>query len=90
LGLLQLAAIMAELVDALGLHWLIAAPAAALLASFPFVGTILGMLGAIRVWGWEWWQAGLLFFGWLAVVVAIGGVTGLASLAGSFLSRRSA
>jgi hypothetical protein len=90
LGLFQFAAIMAELVDGIGLHWIIAGPAAMLLASVPLVGTILGIFGAVNVWGWAWWQAALLFFGWFAFAAAAGGVAGLAGLAQSFFGRRTA
>lgn len=50
------------LTDWLGLHWIIAVPLALFLGFFPLVGSIFGMIGAINVWQWEWWQAGLLFF----------------------------
>jgi hypothetical protein len=87
LGLLQLAAIMAGLGDWLGLHWIIAGPLALFLAYLPLVGSILGLLGAVHVWDWAWWQAGLLFFGGFAVTIAFGG---LSAMVDSFRSRRSA
>ena len=62
-GLFQLAAIMAGLESWWGLHWIIAAPIAFIVSYIPFVGAIVGMVGAMDVWCWEWWQAGLLFFG---------------------------
>lgn len=38
-------------------------PIAFIVSYIPFVGAIVGMVGAMDVWCWEWWQAGLLFFG---------------------------
>lgn len=70
-GLVQLAATMAGLEQWLGLHWLIAVPLAMILAYVPLVGTIVGMFGAVHAWGWEWWQAGALFFGALALTVVL-------------------
>lgn len=43
-------------------------------ACIPFVGSALGMAGAVSVWGWTWWQGGLLF--------VAGGTGSLAILAG--------
>lgn len=62
-GLFQLAAIMAGLESWWGLHWIVAAPIAFIVSYIPLVGSIVGMVGAVDVWRWEWWQAGLLFFG---------------------------
>ena len=28
----------------------------------PLVGQVLGVYGAVSVWGWAWWQAGALYF----------------------------
>jgi hypothetical protein len=58
-GLFQLAAIMAGLESWWGLHWIIAAPVAFIISYIPLVGSIVGMVGAMDVWRWEWWQAGL-------------------------------
>jgi hypothetical protein len=33
----------------------------------PLVGSILGVLGAMDGWGWDIWQAGLLFFWYVPV-----------------------
>lgn len=54
---------MAGLESWWGLHWIIAAPIAFIISYIPLVGSIVGMVGAMDVWRWEWWQAGLLFFG---------------------------
>src|SRR5262249_32678264 len=60
--------------DGLGLHWLIAGPISMFIAYIPLIGTIIGFIAAIKFWGWEWYWAGLLFFGWagFALVLAIG------------------
>ena len=46
-GLFQLAAIMAGLESWWGLHWIIAAPIAFIVSYIPFVGAIVGMVGAM-------------------------------------------
>lgn len=86
LGLLQLFATMAGLEEWLGVSSFFAFFIALLLAYIPFVGTVLGFFGAMNVWHWEWWQAGLLFFGGMGLVLAVGGLFSI----GSMLSRRSA
>ena len=88
--MIQLAAILAGLVDWLGFYWLVAAPVAATLGYIPFVGSVLGMAGAMKVWHWEWWQAGLLFFGGIALSIAAGGFADLTAMAGNILGRRAA
>lgn len=74
-GLFQLAAIMAGLESWWGLHWVIAAPVAFVVSYIPFVGAIVGMIGAVDVWRWEWWQAGLLFFGGIIFAIVCGGMS---------------
>ncbi|MDG0292225.1 hypothetical protein MXT29_06965 [Klebsiella pneumoniae] len=76
-GLFQLGAIMAGLESWWGLHWIIAAPIAFIVSYIPLVGSIVGMVGAMDVWRWEWWQAGLLFFGGLIFAIACGGMSSL-------------
>lgn len=48
----------------------------------PVIGSALGMLGAVFVWQWEWWQAALLMFGHFIVLptVIIFGMAGAAVL----------
>jgi hypothetical protein len=84
LGLFQLAAIQAGLSDWRGLHWTIAVPLSVSLAYCPLVGTVLGFIGAINVWHWEWWQAALLFFGGLGLSLALGGI---AAMSGTLTGR---
>ncbi len=40
---------------------IIAWPVALFLAMLPIVGTVLGILGAVKAWGWGWHAAVLLF-----------------------------
>src|SRR5688572_24982236 len=70
-GVVQLFAIMDGLEHWLGLPGFIAGIGGLFLAYIPIVGTIVGFIGAIDVWGWEWWQAALLFFGSFAVCIVI-------------------
>ena len=47
------------------------------IAYIPLIGTIAGFKGAMDVWGWDFLQAALLFFGpFIAIVIisVIGGV----------------
>ncbi|WP_240768370.1 hypothetical protein [Escherichia coli] len=66
---------MAGLESWWGLHWIIAAPIAFIVSYIPFVGAIVGMVGAVDVWQWEWWQAGLLFFGGIIFAIVCGGMS---------------
>jgi hypothetical protein len=68
-GILQFVATIGGLTDWLGLPFWLAIIACFFLAYIPVVGTICGIAGAIVSWNWEWWQAGLLFVGpWAAVL----------------------
>jgi hypothetical protein len=69
-GLVQLFATMDGLEHWLGLPGFLAGIGAFILAYIPIVGTIFGFIGAVDVWGWEWWQAALLFFGAFIVFIA--------------------
>lgn len=71
LGIFQLAAVMSGLKDWIGLHWIIAAPLAFFIAYIPFVGTVVGIFGAVTVWHWSWLQAGGLFFGPFIIISII-------------------
>jgi hypothetical protein len=52
-----------------------AGPIAFVVAYIPLVGSIVGMVGAVDVWHWTWWQAGLLFFGGLCITFLFGGMS---------------
>jgi hypothetical protein len=74
-GVVQFKATMAGLNECFELHWIIAGPLSLCLAYIPLVGAIAGMLGAIYVWDWTWWQAGPLFiFPLMFAFVALLGV----------------
>jgi len=77
LALFQASAIMAGLEDWIGLHWLIAFPVAYLVAYIPFIGTLLGILGASVAWNLSWLSAGALFLGPFAVLVMLAIETGI-------------
>lgn len=48
---------------------LLALLAGTVIAYVPVLGSLCGMFAAVNVWGWEWWQAVLLFF-WPALFSA--------------------
>lgn len=78
LGLVQLAAVMAGLEEWVGMHWFFAVVLAFIIAYIPIVGAVVGMMGAMEAWHWEWWQAGGLFFGSLIVIGALFMIAGAA------------
>ncbi len=80
LGIVQIAATCAGLQAWLGLNLFLALLVALFLGYLPLIGTVLGFFGAMNVWGWEWWQAGLLFFGGLVTVLALGGLASLGKI----------
>jgi hypothetical protein len=84
IGLVQLFATMDGLEEWLGLPGFLAAIGGLVLGFLPLIGTILGFVGAIDVWGWEWWQAALLFFGSFIFFIVF--ATGAGIL--EFLTRR--
>ncbi len=45
-----------------------------ILSFIPFLGSVLGVMGAVHGWGWEWWQAGFLFFGNFILILLFGGL----------------
>ncbi len=93
LGLFQVFAIMDGLNGWIGLYWIIAVPVALVLAYIPIVGTVIGMFGAVTVWGWSWLEAVSLFVGPLVLVVVIaivaGGWAAIRDRFGSLFVRRS-
>lgn len=70
IGLLQLAAIQSGIIDWWGWHWLIAIIVALPIAYIPVVGTVVGIMGAIKSWGWSPILS-ILLFGWPYVLFAI-------------------
>lgn len=67
MGIVQLLAMYALLVDYWDWPKLLAIPIGMILAYIPVIGSICGFFGALYAWDWEWWQAVLLFF-WQPVV----------------------
>lgn len=67
-GLVQMFATFAGLGHLLGSTFL-AVIIAMFFGGLPLVGSILGIYGAVNVWGWEIWQAALLFFWFVPVVI---------------------
>ena len=55
--------------------WVGSALATGAVAYIPLLGSVSGLYGAIYVWDWPWWQAGVLFFWWpcLMFVLYVGG-----------------
>jgi len=73
-GLVQLAAVFAGLEDWLHIPWWISGPIGFALAGIPVIGTIAGIMGAIKGWGWSLWGAIALFcWPYLIYVVALAG-----------------
>jgi len=62
-GLMQLAAIYEGLERWLHIPWWISAVVGLTVAGIPIIGTIAGVMGAIKGWGWSLWGA-LALFGW--------------------------
>ena len=69
-GLFQLAAIQGGIIDWWGLHWIIALIVAFPIAYIPIVGTVVGIMGAIKSWHWSPVSA-ILLFCWPYVIFAI-------------------
>lgn len=88
-AIIQMAGLMAYFVDYQQWNTLMAVIAAVALTLFlPLAATILGFIGAMKVWGWAWWVAMLVFLPGLALsLTAIAGVS-LASLVAAFALKR--
>jgi len=76
-GLVQVAATLEGIESWLGLPGIVAVPLAIVLGYVPFLGAILGFVGAVKYWRWAWWWAALLFGGGLVAVPVIAGVTAI-------------
>lgn len=68
LNVIQIAAAIAGFHDWLGWNIVISIILALIIGWLPILGTIIGVMGAVEGWGWEYWQAILLFF-WPLVFV---------------------
>jgi hypothetical protein len=78
MGLVQLAAIMGGLKIWIGLSGFLGFVVAGFLAYFPLVGSVLGMYGAVTLWGWSWLGAAALFLWPLALGLAVAAVGAVA------------
>lgn len=69
-GLFQLAAIQGGIIDWWGWHWIIALIVAFPIAYIPIVGTVVGIMGAIKSWNWSPVSA-ILLFCWPYAIFAV-------------------
>ena len=65
MGLFQWYAVICFATDVLGWGILASGLVFALLAFFPFIGSVAGMIAAIYAWHWPWWIAFPVFFWYL-------------------------
>lgn len=84
ISIVQMAAIIGGFNGWLGWNIVVSVILAMILTWFPLVGAALGIMGAINSWGWEWWQA-LLLFAWPVVLVFFSGAGGM--ILGKFSNR---
>lgn len=71
LGFIQGDAIDDGLTEWLGMGFFTSLIVGHFLGYVPVVGSIIGVVGAVDIWGWHWYWAVLLFFGWAAVLVVL-------------------
>ena len=71
LGLFQAVAALSGLESWGGLPWPISGPVSLCLAFIPFVGSVIGMLGAMTAWDLSWLQAAGLFFGPFVTLIVL-------------------
>lgn len=79
-GVIQFFALWDGLNYALGLPSIVGFILSIFLTYIPIIGTLLGIYGAVNVWGWDLIRAVLLFFWYvpvLLVVLLIGGIGSL-------------
>lgn len=88
-GLFQMAAIIAGLEHWTGLPSIVSMIIALIITYIPLVGQVVGILGAMKGWGWEWWQATILFFGGLLMPLLIGGGAAIFHLVTAPFNRKS-
>lgn len=62
-GLLQMGATIVGLEYWFGGYKILAIIIGIFIGYMPFIGGILGIIGAVKVWHWSWWMATLLFMG---------------------------
>ncbi|MCQ0496608.1 hypothetical protein [Klebsiella pneumoniae] len=72
ISIIQMLAIIGGFHDWLGWNLVISVLLAMCLTWFPLIGAILGVMGAMHAWYWEWWQAVLLFAWPVVLMFALG------------------
>ena len=70
LGLIQFAAMISGFVETFGAFFGI--PAAFIIGQIPVIGTVMGIIGAMRSWNWSLVQSLLLFLGAPLVLLLFG------------------
>lgn len=78
-GFVQLFAVADGIGFALGIGSFFSFIIAGILTYIPLVGSVAGLYGAVNVWDWSIWQALLLFFWYIPVVLLVGGISAIAS-----------
>jgi hypothetical protein len=71
IGLVQLFAVVVGIEYATGIEGFFGFIIAAFVTYIPLLGSLLGVYGAINVWDWSIIQAGLLFFWYVPVFIAM-------------------
>ncbi|MHA6283697.1 hypothetical protein ACX3SL_11215 [Morganella morganii] len=85
LNIVQIAAVIAGFHDWLEWNIVVSVILAVVVGWMPLVGTFLGVMGAVYGWGWEYWQA-ILLFAWPIIFILFFGAAG--SISRSFYDRR--
>ncbi|MGK4231501.1 hypothetical protein ACK2MR_10165 [Providencia hangzhouensis] len=75
LNIIQVIAVIAGFHEWLGWNIVISIILAAIIGWFPLIGTFMGVMGAVEGWGWEYWQAILLFIWPLILVFFFGALS---------------
>ncbi len=74
-GLLQLFAVADGIAYSLRVGGLVSFILAALATYVPLLGSGLGVYGAVHAWNWSIWQAGILFFWYVPVLIVFMGAS---------------
>jgi len=70
MGIVQFFAIMQGIESWWGWHWFISGIVALIIAGIPIIGTITGIMGAIKGWDWST-TAAILLFCWPYILYGI-------------------
>ncbi len=86
---IQMAGLLAYFSQYLGWGSFASAVVSVLLVAFlPLVATVLGFIGAIKVWAWSWWLALIVFLPGLALSLAALVGVGTAGVLSALVFRR--